>query len=493
MAGKGKDKLNNATINALQDAHREKSAKNRKRAHHLEAIKRAHSRIEAENFANKTQFNHEQSLATLHTDWDSYKNEYANIFDEVLSEAEINAAKEEFVSTEEIYLDTCAKLHERIATLTQIQANAQPFVATETQQPKMPACIPNSWGHFSGNYAEWTVFRDQYKADMHDRNDVPITLKWSYLRDSLTGDPLSIIGALMHTDDDYDDAWKRLCYQYDDHYMAVHMLIRKIINMPKLQYASPDALRYMSKNVHSCLTQLGNYISTTNWDQILIHCVIDKLDSETLKDWERSRFSIRAQSDAHATNPSEVSEGAVGNQVMLPTWPQMKQFLDQQANIIRNVTQSMLGAEAQPFTGNTTCDQARPNASGQSYANQNRKGQNAQNAQRTSQYVPPCLLCGIKHPIFSCPKWKLMNIEARENCQRSMKLCITCVQPTHGNTPCWGNPIWLKRCPTCWNDAREEIYHNSTLCRRAEAKKLAHAVTLQFPMMPNAEAEPKNQ
>lgn len=166
----------------------------------------------------------------------------------------------------------------------------------------------------------------------------------------------------------------------------------------------------------------------------------------------------------------------------------MKAFLEQQAMTSTNVRQSTLDAEARPFNANR--GQTQQNVSGKSYAHQLR---NAQNAQRTSQNVLPCLLCHIKHPIFSCQIWKSMNINEREIYQRANKLCIPCVQPMHGNTPCWGNPNWIQRCPTCWNDAGEEIYHNSTLCRRAEAKKLAQVFALQIPTTQNAEAKPSNK
>ena len=154
----------------------------------------------------------------------------------------------------------------------------------------------------------------------------------------------------------------------------------------------------------------------------------------------------------------------------LPTWAQMEHFLDQQAKILRDIAKNTLNMQNQQSNANRN-QQKKQNAANPS---------TSQNASRTNENLPPCLLCRVKHPTYSCPTWKGMSVEDREINQKTNNLCLMCVQPAHGKAPCWDKPNWAKRCPACYEQG-EILYHNSTLCRRTEAKRLAKTLTMQFP------------
>lgn len=481
MGGKKGERTPSSTPNALQSAHQEQIANKKKRAHYVQAVNRAHGRTEADGFTGQTQFILEESLATLNSDWNSYKKEYAKIFDENLGQIEEDEAEQEFVSTEEAYLATSAKIRERIANLTLTQTTqplltVQPSNATDNTQSNAFMNIQNTWGYFNGDYAEWPKFRDRFKADMHDRQDVSVTLKWNHLRMSLSGNALRIVGTLRHTDEDYDHAWQRLCHQYNDHYATIQTLIRRMLNLPKMEHASADNLRNIIDTVRSCLCQLNSYISTQNWDQLVILFVVDKLDNDTSKDWERLRRNLTSFSESNAPDSSlnaendqiNEQEGAVGGQVTLPTWSQMEKFLEEQAKILFNIRTSTLDAEVKPFTSKATRVQGQP-----------KQNSNAKKQTHINPNMPPCLLCQVKHAMFSCPMWLAKGMDDREAFQRTERLCITCVQPHHGNTPCWGKPDYAKPCPACLKANIETIYHNSTLCRRTEAKRMQKMLVMQ--------------
>lgn len=478
----------------------EQNAAKQKRQHFVNAIKRVLVKLDdAEVFAQQTQFDLDELFTTLNDNWSSYRDEYSKIFDETLEVEESAAVEEEFITTEKMQISARSKIRGRLAEITPKPAATQQQMPTPqpvtiiTQESS--ANIPNSWGHFAGDYAEWPSFRDRYKARIHARKDILTTHKWGYLRSSLSGDAQSAMGKWKDTDENYEHAWNRLCHQYDDSYMAVQTLIQKLLNIQKMQRASSEALRNISDIVHGCLSQLGSYVSTASWDPLIIFLIVDKLDNDTRKDWEKQRHSLMSSSSAHSSTQNlnasnnepdaqvDDDEGAVGGQVTLPTWTQMEAFLDQQAKILRDIAASQASSSSQQ----------QQNASGSSNANakSKQKSQNTQGNQRINENLP-CLLCRVKHPVFSCPTWKAMTVENRETYQRTNKLCITCAQPSHGNTPCWGKPGWAKRCPTCWDAAREEIFHNSTLCRRTEAKRMQQTLTMTH-STPKAGAKPKKQ
>lgn len=238
----------------------------------------------------------------------------------------------------------------RIANLTLMPTTQPPLIAQQSdaidnEQSSASVDIQNSWGHFNGDYAEWSKFRDRFKADVHERKDIPITLKWYHLRSSLSGDALRLMGVLRHADEDYVHAWQRLCHQYDDHYAVIQTLIRRMLNLPKMEYASADNLCNMIDTIRCCLSQLSGYISTQNWDKLVILFVVDKLDNETSKDWERLRYNLTAPSESNApdsslnaeNDQSDKQEEAVGGLIQLPTWSQLEKFLEEQAKILFNV------------------------------------------------------------------------------------------------------------------------------------------------------------
>lgn len=474
----------------------QREANKRKRQHLVGAVNRAHAKTEAENFLEQTPFELEELLATLADNWSDFKAEYAKIFDDVLDEDQQQALEKVFVDTENTYMATRSKIRKRISDLMpKVDAHPQPVaqqpLKVEIHQPEATVNIPNSWGHFSGDYAEWPAFRDRFKARIHDRKDVLITQKWGHLRASLSGYALQAMGQWKDTDENYQHAWNRLCSQFNDDYMAVQTLIQKLLNIPKLQRATSEGLRNINDTVHGCLSQLTSYVSVTNWDPLVIFLVVDKLDNDTRKDWEKHRHSLRATSTLHGSNPNinafgaedmdeaasvnasqaaSQTDEAAGPSVVLPTWPQMEEFLDRQAKILRDINNSTQNAN--PHASATNANR------GHGQQSQQAQKKNASKQPHVNENLPPCLLCRIRHAIFCCPTWLAMGMDERETYQKTNRLCITCVQPLHGNSPCWGKPNWAKPCPVCLA-AGETIYHNSTLCRRAEAKRAQRMLTMQ--------------
>lgn len=480
---------------------RDREANKGKRAHFVKSIERAHAKVNDADFIGKTLFELEEELTSLSEAWTEYKKEYSKIFDEVLEADESEEAEQVFVATEKIYLSSRSKIRARIAQITP-KPDAQPAVVTqqpltvELKQPDALANIQNSWGYFSGDYAEWPSFRDRYKSRMHDRTDVLVTHKWGHLRASLSGDALRAMGRWQDTDENYIHAWNRLCSQYNDDYMAVQTLVQKLLNIPKMQRATSEGLRNIIDTVHECLSQLEAYVSVNSWDPLIIFLVIDKLDKHTRTDWEKLRHSLSKKSTlTHGSNQNlnqtqnevdvNVNDDAAsqtgeasGGQVTLPTWPQMEDFLDQQAKILRDVTNSSHSTQhAEPQAGPSNANR-----------NQQSQKQHTPKPSHVNDSLPPCLLCRVKHATFNCPTWLSMNMDDRETYQKTNRLCITCVQPNHGNSPCWGKPGWAKRCPACWNAANETIFHNSTLCRRTEAKRMQRTLTLQLGQPPSSNA-----
>lgn len=253
--------------------------------------------------------------------------------------------------------------------------------------------------------------------------------------------------------------------------MAVQTLILKLLGIKQITQASNKNLRNIIDTVHECLSQLNAYVSTKNWDPLIIFLVVDKLDNDTRKDWERLRHTLTHTTDHDATGQDEsmdenasMASEAAGGSSKLPTWKQMEEFLDTQTKILRDIALLTAPTDAR----NQGQNSGRPSPKNAST--------NQTQSQRTSSGVDPCLLCRERHPIFTCKTWREnMSVDDRETFQRSNNLCKMCLQKKHDGKPCWNKPNWAKPCPSCLDLNTNLRWHNGTLCRRKEAKRIAVA------------------
>lgn len=358
------------TSRSASQTRKEQNALRRQRAHFIGAMNRVNDETEDADFANQTLFQLEESLKMLDDNWKNYDDAYQTIFEELLEEGDPDETEKEFVNAEKIYKNARVKLRTRIAEITPEAKTANPREVTVKLQQSNTRDIPNSWGHFSGDYAAWPQFCDRFKAHIHDKTEISIADKWHHLRSSLSGEALRSLSRWDETDENYSIAWKWLCTQYRDKYMAVQTLIEKLLSIPKLSHASRDGLRNIIDTVHECLSQLAVYVSVKDWDPLIIFLVVDKLDHETHKDWERTRRDLNPETPNMGSNTSLNNAGAVGGvsnanatssmvgnnanaatavaQIddaneptdTLPSWAQMEQFLDQQAKILRDIVKT---------------------------------------------------------------------------------------------------------------------------------------------------------
>lgn len=342
--------------------------------------------------------------------------------------------------------------------------------------------IPNTWGYFSGDCLKWPTFRDCFKV-IHESTELSAVQKFTYLQDSLRGEAARVRGKLEMTDANYKIVWDRLKERYEDDYLIVHTLVRKMTSIKKLEKASSFGLRQILDTMRDCLGQLETYFDIKAWDPFLVFIVIDLFDIETVREWEKQRPKV------DQANSEQVTENAEGGEAQLqgkrssnvPEWKQLELFLEQQAKYFGH-------AETSTSVNQRTARQTGPRDSSltrQQDRNQKRTGQagtssNAQanNAQANNETEPEvCVLCSGPHAIYRCSKWlHEMTLNARRDFMMSNNLCHICLKPSHGSTWCYPEKRNNKPCPRCPG----RIFHNSTLCpiKDQECREAANALTL---------------
>lgn len=392
-----------------------------------------------------------------------------------------------------VYMQTRQLLTKLIAELTPKptaeplampnNSNVRQQINVELQTADAMSNIPNSWGTFSGDYSQWHSFRDLYKCQIHDNDKVPITKKFQYLRASITGAAARAMGNWTVTEENYNRAWNRLVEVYEDDYLVVQTLVRRLLRIPKMDSPTYVGIRQIIDTIHECINQLATFVDVSSLDPITVFMAVDLLDPITYDAWE----SFREKSSLETQDEMEVEDGEGGarapdasgggssstpiisppgvatkKRICIPSWQEMVCFLEKRARI-------MMHAQHREQT------QDHQNRSRDSSVNRKntQKKQNAQQSTNTGRIkpptgYPPCLMCRHDHALYRCEEFMQLNLNGRRDFVRANKICPNCLKSDHDQNSC--KQSGCLRCPNA-------PMHNSLLCPTREADRRVNAMT----------------
>ena len=246
----------------------------------------------------------ETRLTKLDKRWEAMKELHEKITAlKTTANASVNYFKENFIAdAEETYLDERAKFVDALLALeaasrntagsgNQTNANGsgtQPNAIEPhpTSRRKMPQInMPN----FSGNYSEWTSFKDYFTTLVIQNMDISNVERLHYLKASLSGDAAQTIKNISITDANYTRAWTKLTSHYDNKRSLIYSCLDALFKLEKMSTESPSALRLLrggTVEAIETLEVLGR--PTDQLDDILVHLTVQRLDPRTHRDWELS-------------------------------------------------------------------------------------------------------------------------------------------------------------------------------------------------------------
>ncbi|XP_055921048.1 uncharacterized protein LOC129952482 [Eupeodes corollae] len=333
-------------------------------------------------------------------------------------------AEKEYYDTAEIlrqHLRNTAKDGQEAAGAATGGGNGNaPQVNVSLTLPMQQHDLRPTWGKFGGALSDWMSFRDRFKAAIHDNPEVSTAYKYSYLRNSLTGDAEKALGQSNLAEGSYQEAWERLNQLYHKPYHIAKEQLGKFNRLPFLS-GRPTAkeLQKMSNETYEVIRQLKALeVPVEHWGLVFVFGLHERLDPDTKRQWELQRSS----------EAPEVTE--------------MLNFLDKQAGSLEDTR--MVRAAGAPVAGLS----GRP-------GNTRRTG--APNS-TTPVVRAPCEACGVEaHGLYHCPEFMALNLSARKNFVQRRKLCPNCLKKGHSKEQC--TVIQCRRLP-CQGDPR----HNSVLC-----------------------------
>ncbi|XP_063545814.1 uncharacterized protein LOC134753801 [Cydia strobilella] len=161
-----------------------------------------------------------------------------------------------------------------------------------TQEVKLPKVI---LPQFSGDYQEWTSFRDLYTSLVHNKTSLSKVQKLHYLKSSVTGEAEQLLKHLQITEKNYDVAWETLDKRYNNKRMIVNTILNRFMNQKKVYNGTSRSIRELLDTTQECLNSLkNNDVKINEWDTIVIHIILNKLDDETRKQWEEEIKALQS-------------------------------------------------------------------------------------------------------------------------------------------------------------------------------------------------------
>ena len=142
---------------------------------------------------------------------------------------------------------------------------------------------------FTGAYDEWCGYRDTFASLIHNNTQISAVQKFHYLRSSLKGKAADVISSFDLSEANYVEAWNLLNARFDNTRWIVQGHIRAIFDLPSVKKENHVELRELADGVLKHLRALAALRRpTNNWDDLIIHILVAKLDPITAKEWETS-------------------------------------------------------------------------------------------------------------------------------------------------------------------------------------------------------------
>lgn len=257
---------------------------------------------------------------------------------------------------------------------------------------------------FEGDPLQWPHWYGLFKALVHEQG-LSDTEKIIYLQSSVKGAAERAVSGMLFDGSMYNQVIKELSNRFDDPGLISKALIRRFLEMPKLQDETPANLRPFVDTLHGLTRTLKTYghdadlKAAANLEQ-----VTSKLPMSVVERWSRHRLQLY---------PKQVDMKDLDD--WLETEVRVKEMI---LDILDPTGKS--DVKGKQSTKKNHAKKANPSV----------------NAFTVSGTKPECALCQGEHTITSCGDWKGANVEERWALVKKRRLCFRCLGKYHKKGDC---------------------------------------------------------
>lgn len=361
----------------------------------------------------------EDKLSSLKTKWEHI--EKANWELDYILQDDDSTYQQKYNTTENYYDDL----------KRQLQNNIWKNAHYEKSTPNIE--IPD----FYGNYNQWMSFRDLYLESVHNNPTLSKAQKMQHLKTKLKGEAEKLVQHLGISAENYASCWEMLAHRYNNKRLLFTSYMNTLLNQSSIQQPTAASIRKLHDIMMECLNGLKNIgLDTTNWDPVVVHLLVQKLDSVTYNEYIKEVKHPREFPDL-----GEFTKFLESKFMSLEALQGSSQKLSSSSKPWKS--------EKQPHKGSENRNNNYKNKTqGSSYFN---KSQNSPKAFFTT--AKTCPICKTNHVLMNCEQFLAMNINKRNDAIRNLHICKNCLF-SHGEKQCKSR----KTCKLC-HKAHHTLMH----------------------------------
>lgn len=323
----------------------------------------------------------ETRLEALENLWKEFMSTHRSI---LLNDAQDDSDKyfcnDVYDSTEEMYIIYKAQLKEILNTFSHNQSdkNSKTNVDHAVSNVRLPKI---NISKFSGNYTEWTTFKDLFTSLIHNNDCLEDVQKMHYLKGLLSGEAEQLVRHIAVSSDNYNECWSLLHSRYNNVKFLSNGYLKRLLGQNNVNECS-SSIKGLLDTTMECLNGLKNLgIDVSTWDSIVIFIVSSKLDPESRKQWETK----------------------ISNKDELPVLSEFREFLEARFRALEFVDTKSSKPKPKVHHVVTTDNKA----------------------------VENCPFCKENHKISSCKKFAQESYESRHSFAQTRRLCYNCLNANH--------------------------------------------------------------
>lgn len=274
---------------------------------------------------------------------------------------------------------------------------------------------------FEGDIKKFPSFISNFNSLVHENQSLSNIEKFNYLTSVLKGQPLNLVKNLPLLDENYFIAYDSLISRYQNKRLLATAYWKEIDNFRPI--ANDKSLRSLLDVFHenlSALKLLG--FPVDQWNFILMQMLIDRLDSHTLKVFEREY----ASSD-------------------LPSYDTVRDILLKHCVVVESIS---LNSKTKERLSNENKSKFSFNKS--SFLSTSAKSTTTGESRERLN----CIHCRGDHIVFKCPEFLSKDPHERYEIIKNLKACINCLADSHATMNCTST----KKCRTC-NKTHHSLLH----------------------------------
>lgn len=224
----------------------------------------------------------------VETSWDEFQEiQYA-----MECQTEEPAAEEKYrAEFEDLYFEVmaeCNKMLTEVGNKENKNSDSKiPKSSTNSHQASVVKLAALNVPEFSGNYKEWTTFKDVFGALIHSNEALTKVQKLIYLKAALSGDAAEVVKCLETIANNCEVAWDCLNERYNNKRIIVQSHTKAIFELEGITEESSTKLRRFIDSLlgHIKALEVIGY-KPLSWGPMLLHIISTKLDNATLREWE---------------------------------------------------------------------------------------------------------------------------------------------------------------------------------------------------------------